>query len=223
VVRSQELRLDRKDVEILSLLREDARTSLKDIASKVALSIPAVKARIERMRELGVIEGFTAIIDPSRIAERVRAIIMCRTAVERLKVLRGELSPILEVREMHNVVGYYNLVLKAEFRDLGSLTSFIQEKLVGVLELDVLVISKTDKEEYGGTVMYDDIIRLKCDFCKAQIVTRPVVKTIDGGKYYFHSDECADAFERRLRGEEKEATWLGVGSAKHSGRRKSSG
>jgi Lrp/AsnC family transcriptional regulator, leucine-responsive regulatory protein len=81
VVRSQEMRLDRKDVEILSLLRADARMPLKEIASKVALSVPAVKARVKRMRELGVIKAFTAVIDPSKIAERVRVYIMCKIPV----------------------------------------------------------------------------------------------------------------------------------------------
>jgi Lrp/AsnC family leucine-responsive transcriptional regulator len=221
VVRTQELRLDRKDVEILSLLREDARAPLKDIASKIALSIPAVKARVERMRELGIIKGFTVVIDPSKIAERVRVYIMCKIPVERLKAVRDELSAQQEVRELHVVAGSYNLVFKAEFRDLGSLTDFLHERLVGALEVEVLTISKTDKEEYGGTVMHDDVIRLKCDFCHAPIVTRPVIKIINGGRYYFSSEECADAFERRLKGDVGEAQLRVQGTVKPSQRRKS--
>jgi len=221
VVRSQELRLDRKDVEILNLLRVDGRAPLKNIASKVVLSVPAVKARVERMRELGVIKGFTVVIDSSKIAERVGVFIMCKIPIERLKAVRDELSAAPEVRELHVAAGSYNLVLKAEFRDLGSLTDFLHERLVGALEMEILTVSKTDKEEYGGTVMHDDIIRLKCDFCHAPIVTRPVIKTINGGRYYFHSEECADAFERHLKGEVGEAQLWGQGAVKPSERRKS--
>jgi len=51
--------LDDIDRQILDLLREDARRTVKDIADRVKLSAAPVKRRIERMEEEGVILGYT--------------------------------------------------------------------------------------------------------------------------------------------------------------------
>ncbi|MEA2177576.1 MAG: Lrp/AsnC family transcriptional regulator, leucine-responsive regulatory protein, partial [Solirubrobacteraceae bacterium] len=57
------LDLDAVDHEILGLLSEDARRTLSDIGERVALSAPAVKRRIDRLERLGVITGYTAVLD----------------------------------------------------------------------------------------------------------------------------------------------------------------
>jgi len=55
--------LDETDREILRLLLADARRPYSDIAERVDLSAPAVSDRIDRLREAGVIEGFTLQVD----------------------------------------------------------------------------------------------------------------------------------------------------------------
>ena len=52
--------LDHIDREILKMLQENARMSLKDIAKQVFLSSPAVSVRIDNLVESGYIEGFHA-------------------------------------------------------------------------------------------------------------------------------------------------------------------
>lgn len=58
--------LDATDVEILRLLLEDARRSYREIAEEVGLSPPSVSNRVDRLRELGVIERFTLELDRTR-------------------------------------------------------------------------------------------------------------------------------------------------------------
>ena len=55
--------LDGVDYKIIDLLQNNARMSLKDIASKVFLTSPAVSARIEKLERNGVIEGYHARIN----------------------------------------------------------------------------------------------------------------------------------------------------------------
>lgn len=59
--------LDETDTKILRLLMDDARRSYKDIGEHVGLSSPSVSNRIDRLKELGVIEGFTVNIDRSAL------------------------------------------------------------------------------------------------------------------------------------------------------------
>jgi DNA-binding Lrp family transcriptional regulator len=207
VAGNRRLKLDRIDVEILRTLQENARIPLKELASKVGLSIPAVRARIDRLVDLGVIKGFTVIVDPSRIAERVRALILCKVQADRLGNLPEELGKLESVKEVHTLAGSYNLALKVELREIGEITRFVHERLSGAVDVEVLIVSNTYKEECGATLYPDEAIRIRCDFCHALIVEKPVIREIGGGRYYFSSEECADAFERKLRGEEIEIPW----------------
>jgi DNA-binding Lrp family transcriptional regulator len=56
--------MDATDRQIVALLRENARRSFKDIGGNVGLSAPAVKRRVDRLEEAGVVRGYTAVIDP---------------------------------------------------------------------------------------------------------------------------------------------------------------
>src|SRR4051794_12354435 len=55
--------MDAVDRQILSLLVEDGRRSYEDIGQRVKLSPPSVKRRIDRLRESGPLQGFTAVVD----------------------------------------------------------------------------------------------------------------------------------------------------------------
>lgn len=59
--------LDDIDRAILELLAKDARRPFREIADRVDLSPPAVSARVDRLREQGVLQGFTAVLDRDRL------------------------------------------------------------------------------------------------------------------------------------------------------------
>jgi Lrp/AsnC family leucine-responsive transcriptional regulator len=67
--------LDTKDREILALLEADGRRANSEIARLTSLSAPTVAERIARLRDIGVIKGFTVDIDPARIGLPIAAII----------------------------------------------------------------------------------------------------------------------------------------------------
>jgi DNA-binding Lrp family transcriptional regulator len=56
--------MDEVDRVIVALLRENARRSYQDIGGHVHLSAPAVKRRVDRLEQDGVILGYTTIVDP---------------------------------------------------------------------------------------------------------------------------------------------------------------
>jgi DNA-binding Lrp family transcriptional regulator len=65
--RGETLQMDPVDQRIIAHLSTDARASYAEIGAQVALSAPAVKRRVDRLRATGVIKGFTAVIDPASI------------------------------------------------------------------------------------------------------------------------------------------------------------
>lgn len=59
--------IDATDREILDLLLENGRRTVTEIAERVNLSPAPVSRRIDRLEKLGVITGYTAVIDYSKL------------------------------------------------------------------------------------------------------------------------------------------------------------
>jgi len=61
------MKLDKIDTIILEILKEDARTSFREIARKIKVSPDTISNRFEKLKELGVIVDSTVIINPKKI------------------------------------------------------------------------------------------------------------------------------------------------------------
>jgi DNA-binding Lrp family transcriptional regulator len=111
------LRLDPIDQQIIALLQEDARSSYAEIGEKVALSAPAVKRRVDRLRSSGVIRGYTALIDPGAVGwtteafvelfctgrtspQQIRAAAKRHPAVVGAYTISGEADALVHLRAM---------------------------------------------------------------------------------------------------------------------------
>ena len=69
------MNLDEIDQQIVALLRENARRSFQDIGSRVSLSAPAVKRRVDRLEEAGVIRGYSAVLDHVALGWTTHAVV----------------------------------------------------------------------------------------------------------------------------------------------------
>src|SRR5579862_6787784 len=72
--------LDELDGQIIAALVDNARASYADIGSRVGLSAPAVKRRVDRLLASGAITGFSARVDPSALGWTTEAYVelFCR-------------------------------------------------------------------------------------------------------------------------------------------------
>ncbi len=61
------MEMDNIDLGILDALKEDARTSFREIAKRLNVSPDTVGNRYERLRKEGVIIGSTVVVDPSKL------------------------------------------------------------------------------------------------------------------------------------------------------------
>ncbi|MEE6258386.1 Lrp/AsnC family transcriptional regulator [Plantactinospora sonchi] len=69
------MQIDDVDQRIIASLVADARMSYAEIGARVSLSAPAVKRRVDRLRAVGVIRGFTAVIDPAAVGWNTEAFV----------------------------------------------------------------------------------------------------------------------------------------------------
>lgn len=100
------LRVDAIDQRIISRLVFDARSSYSDIGKVVGLSAPAVKRRVDRLLDSGVLRGFTAVVDPEALGWGTEAFVEvhCIGKVTPDRI-RARLLPLPEVVAAYTVSG----------------------------------------------------------------------------------------------------------------------
>ena len=67
--------IDEIDLKLLSLLHQNARYSLKQLAQEVFLSSPAVSSRIERMEKMGIISGYQVTVNHQKLGYHITAFV----------------------------------------------------------------------------------------------------------------------------------------------------
>jgi Lrp/AsnC family leucine-responsive transcriptional regulator len=114
--------LDGTDLEIVELLRRDARRSLADISKHVALSAPAVKRRIDRLERLQVIKGYTALVDHAKLGRPLEAFCELRFAGStKVDDIDGIADHIPEVEAVFTTAGDPDAIAWMRVRDVGDL------------------------------------------------------------------------------------------------------
>jgi Lrp/AsnC family leucine-responsive transcriptional regulator len=67
--------MDKIDYRLITLLQENARMPLKQLAEKVFLSSPATAARLERLEKSGIISGYSVKVDHKMLGYPITAFI----------------------------------------------------------------------------------------------------------------------------------------------------
>lgn len=119
--------IDSIDEKIISLLQENARISIKDIASKVFLSSPAVTARMERLEKNGIITGYHAQVNAEALGFRIKAFINLDLAPVQKKEFYPFIESVPNVIECNCVTGEYAMLLEVEFANTAELDLFINQ------------------------------------------------------------------------------------------------
>jgi DNA-binding Lrp family transcriptional regulator len=115
------------DRSIVALLTQDARRSFNDIGDRVGLSAPAVKRRVDRLEETGVIRGYTAVIDRNvdgQVTETfVELYCSGRTAPADIRRI---VEPFTQVVEAFTVSGDADALLMLRTRDIAELEDTLE-------------------------------------------------------------------------------------------------
>lgn len=100
-----ENQLDSTDIAIVEELQRDGRLSVSELGRRIGLSQPATSERLKRLEERGVIAGYRAVIDTSRLGLGMMAIIRVRTTHEHIERCLKQFSEMPQVIEVHRLTG----------------------------------------------------------------------------------------------------------------------
>ena len=114
---------DACDDRILTELQRDARITMAELGRRVHLSQPAVTERVRKMELSGVIKGYRAEIDLTRLGYGIRAIIRVARADYARVVKLIDQTP--EVLNAYNVTGDDSWILEIAVIDVAHLDAVV--------------------------------------------------------------------------------------------------
>ena len=153
-----QIELDRFDRSIVTVLAEDGRISITDLAKRIGLSKSPTQTRLKRLEEAGYIRGYRAVLDPIRLGLDHVAFVEVRMVDTRegtLARFNAAITTIPEIEQAHLIAGNFDYLLKVRTQDMPSYRRVLAEKvstLPGVASTSTFVAMEAVKEEGGADV-----------------------------------------------------------------------
>ena len=147
--------LDDIDRRLLAELQSEGRITNVELAHRVGLTAPPCLRRVRALEEEGVIRGYHANLNPSKLgfAITVFAMVSLRSqAEEDLRDFEEHIKALPEVRECHMLNGEIDFILKIVSRDLQSFQEFLTSKLTpapNVASVKTSLTIRTAKQQPG--------------------------------------------------------------------------
>ena len=129
-LQSDDSLLDATNRGLLAALSANPRASMVELARQVGMSAPAVRERLTRLEEAGVIRGYRLDIDPAAIGLPVAAWVRIRPGPGQLPKIAelAERSP--QVSECHRISGDDCFLLKVHVARIEELEEVLDRFLI---------------------------------------------------------------------------------------------
>ncbi len=138
--------LDEIDQRLLAELQAEGRVTNVELAQRVGLTAPPCLRRVRGLEEEGVIKGYHADLDASKLgfAITVFAMVSLKSQAESaLREFEDHMAGLDEVRECHMLNGEIDFILKVVSRDLQSFQEFLTSKLTPAPNVESVKTSLT--------------------------------------------------------------------------------
>ncbi len=127
---SKESVLDAVNTKLLRLLQKDPRASISELARHVKMSNPAVKERILRLEERGIIAGYRLDLGAKELGYELLAFVRIRPLPGHLAKIADLAGAIPEITECHRITGEDCFILKVYLENVSSLDRILDRFLV---------------------------------------------------------------------------------------------
>lgn len=146
--------MDNIDVKIIKLLQKNARISASEIGGEIKLSVPAVSERLKKLESSGIVEQYTAIINPRSLKKDLTAIMF--VSLERPKFNDKFVEFVQaedEILECHYLAGDFDYALKILTESTVTLEALLNriKSVPGIQKTRTIVVLSTMKNKFSVT------------------------------------------------------------------------
>lgn len=137
-------RLNKTDIEILTILQKDSKSSIAKIAEDVGKGISTVHDRIKALQNANIIKGYTAVLSAEQLGRETLAFILVtiryrvpgRKSVLSQREFCQEIANHPLVQGVHVLSGEYDVLLKVRAKTIDEMNHFIVDFLRQIPAVD---------------------------------------------------------------------------------------
>jgi len=127
--------IDETDRRLLRVLQDDGRITNQALSERCGLSAAACFDRVKRLRERGIIMGYTALLDPEKLGQALMIfieVLLDKTTDDVFAAFSAHVRSVPQVLECHMVAGGFDYLLKVRVSDMAAYRAFLGEILTAM-------------------------------------------------------------------------------------------
>ncbi len=125
--------LDKLDRRILKVLQQQGRISMTELAEQVGLSTTPCTERVRRLEREGVIEGYSARVNPKALGLPLLVFVEIKLASKSgdiFEAFRREVLKLPQILDCHLVSGDFDYLIKARIPDMSQYRELLGDILL---------------------------------------------------------------------------------------------
>ena len=199
------LNLDDVDRKILRELQEDGRASFRDISARIGVSTPTVSSRVQAMVDLGLIKGYSTLLDADMLGQVSVALLIeakpsdMDRVVEKIKddELVRQIYTLSDSRILC-ILSFYNQIKYQRF-----LESMAQ--VPEVHRMDNSMVMRVPKELPRAALTDEAGLLIRCYYCGHMMADEGIKIKLDGKYHYLCCSVCEKLYREKYEKMKKSA------------------
>ncbi|KZB80939.1 Lrp/AsnC family transcriptional regulator [Amycolatopsis regifaucium] len=120
------MNLDDLDWQLLELLQSDGRLTFSELGRRVSLSAPAVTERVRRLEEKGIITGYAASVDLTKLGLPIEAVVRAKVRSLDTARFRETILTLPQVLDADHVTGDECWLVRVACRNTAELEELVE-------------------------------------------------------------------------------------------------
>jgi len=200
------LNLDDVDRKILRELQQDGRASFRDISARISVSTPTVSSRVQAMLDVGLIKGYSTMLDADMLGQISVALILESKPSDLDKVV-ARITEAEIVRQIYVlsdsrilcILSFYNQIKYQRF--LESLAQVPE-----IVKMDNSMVMRVPKESPRAALTDEAGLLIRCYYCGHMMKDEGVKIKLDGKYHYLCCSVCEKLYREKYEKLKKSAS-----------------
>ena len=130
------MKLDDKDMDIMGLLKKNAKSTTQQISRELNIPITTVHNRIKKLESEGIISKYTVVLNQKKLGKTISARLAIRvTKLADQNKICNDLLNLEAVDRVYQITGNHDIVAKVCLSDIEELHSLIMTQLSTMPEI----------------------------------------------------------------------------------------
>jgi Lrp/AsnC family leucine-responsive transcriptional regulator len=143
------VKIDNINKKILYLLQKDARMTYKEIANELKRSETTIRDRIKAMEQVGIIQGYTTLIDKIALGLNFFAIILANpVSSSDLDEVTEKIKKLKNVMRVYQISGKQRIAIFMVTQSYRELKEILRTQIIpiGLKDDEIITVLEADRE-----------------------------------------------------------------------------